>query len=174
MSFSLKHKEEQGKEHFCKGNMILGGLKVGKVLKVLKKLTNKKERLSYVENNENMQYHNLKFWRHGPNCAHSRPSWRQSFFPQVQWILINNMIETNGCFYNLYCTAENSGDMKDKSRRCKKREKICCWSEVGAEDWNYSLQPCYFARSTFFFSHYIENHHMEYLYSSRLMEFDIS
>lgn len=41
--------------------MILGGLKVGKVLKVLKKLTNKKERLSYVENNENMQYHNLKF-----------------------------------------------------------------------------------------------------------------
>ena len=47
VSFSLKHKEEQGKEHFCKGNMILGGLKVGKVLKVLKK-TDKQKRKAIV------------------------------------------------------------------------------------------------------------------------------
>lgn len=47
-----------------------------------------------------------------------------NFFLQAQWVYAKNVIECKECFHNLYCTAENSRAMKDKSRIYKQGGKF--------------------------------------------------
>lgn len=80
------------------------------------------------------------------------------FFLQAQWVFAKKVIGCNECFHNLYCTAENSRAMKDKSRIYKQGGKF-----VFGEKWDMMNEITHYCVAIlpdhlFFLSNYIKVH----------------